>query len=154
MKIAHAAAVAMYPGRMVGVVIDKRLIAATAELGDLRLSRVLLRDDSHFDWLVLVPRRAGPRQLIDLGRDDRAVLMEEIAAACEALRDAAQPEAVDVAIQAGQSAQLHAHVVGRRNGDRLGLVAAWERLPRRPLPEDELRSRLRRLRALLGLPRL
>lgn len=144
----------MYSLRMVGVIIDQRLIEDSEELGDLRLCRALLRDDADFDWIVLVPRRVGLRHLLDLPRTDRAVLMDEIAAAFEALRDGAKPERIDVEIAGGPTSQLHASIVGSRHDSPDLRHAAWDGVPRRPLPREELRSRGRRLRALLGLPRL
>ena len=68
--------------------LDPKLAADTLLVGDLSLSRVLLMNDARYDWLILVPRRAGLVELTDLGRDDRAALMEEIAVASAALRAA------------------------------------------------------------------
>ena len=38
--------------------MHRKLLADTANLGDLPLSRVLLMNDANYPWLVLVPRRA------------------------------------------------------------------------------------------------
>ncbi|EAQ33943.1 Histidine triad (HIT) protein [Nitrobacter sp. Nb-311A] len=51
----------------------------TVGIGDLPLSRLLLSKDASYPWLILVPRRPGAIEIIDLDRDDRARLMTEIA---------------------------------------------------------------------------
>ena len=50
--------------------IDPRLTADTLVIGELPLSRLLLMDDARWPWLILVPRIAGARELIDLDGND------------------------------------------------------------------------------------
>ena len=61
--------------------LDPRLAADTLAIGDLALSRVLLMNDARYPWLILVPRREGLRELVDLDRARARELMEEIARA-------------------------------------------------------------------------
>ena len=42
-------------------------------VGDLALDRVLLMNDANYPWLVLVPRRAGLRELYELDAADLAM---------------------------------------------------------------------------------
>ena len=100
--------------------LAQRLAEDCRVLGDLPLSRVLLCRDSRFPWLVLVPRRAGIVELIDLSAEERGLLMEEIAEASAVLRDLTSPDKLNVAALGNQVPQLHIHVVARRHGD-----AAW-----------------------------
>src|SRR5690242_9320774 len=55
--------------------LDRRLAADTVAIGDLPLCRVLLNDDGNFPWLILVPRREGAIELIDLDEATRVTLM-------------------------------------------------------------------------------
>ena len=48
-------------------------------VGDLALDRVLLMNDANYPWLVLVPRRAGLRELYELDAADLAVFWQESA---------------------------------------------------------------------------
>jgi diadenosine tetraphosphate (Ap4A) HIT family hydrolase len=91
-------------------------------IGDLPLSRLLLSKDANYPWLILVPRRAGAVEIIDLDRDDRASLMTEIGQVCEALKDITGCDKLNVAALGNQVPQLHLHIIARRNGD-----AAWPR---------------------------
>jgi diadenosine tetraphosphate (Ap4A) HIT family hydrolase len=102
--------------------LDPRLVADTHRNGDLPLSRVLLFDDTRFPWLVLVPRRAGMRDLIDLPRDDQHQLLDEINRCAHVLHALDRPHKLNVAALGNVVAQLHVHVIARHTGD-----AAWPR---------------------------
>jgi len=102
--------------------LDARLAADTHVVGDLELSRVLLMDDARFAWLIVVPRRAGMRDLIDLALDDQHVLLREIGRCAHALRDMEKPDKLNIAALGNVVAQLHVHVIARHQHD-----AAWPR---------------------------
>ncbi len=46
--------------------LHPQLAADTVPVGDLPLARVLLATDASYPWLILVPRRPGLTELIDL----------------------------------------------------------------------------------------
>ena len=101
-------------------------IAAVSEpLASLKLCDARLMTDARFPWIVLVPRRAGARELEHVTNGDRAQLMEEIIAAGAAVRaigaGLGRPvEKLNVGALGNIAPQLHVHVVGRRADD-----AAW-----------------------------
>ncbi len=99
--------------------LDPRLAADTLPAGHLPLCEVRLMNDARFPWLVLVPRRAGARELHDLCPADRALLMEE-ATAASAMLAARGAFKVNVGALGNIVAQLHVHVVARMPDD-----AAW-----------------------------
>ena len=99
-----------------------QLAADTHVVGEFALSRVLLMDDARFPWLILVPRRAGMRELIDLAPAEQHLLLDEIARCSTALRDIFAPDKLNVAALGNVVAQLHVHVIARRRDD-----AAWPR---------------------------
>ena len=100
--------------------LDPRLEADGPAVADLPLSHVRLVDDARFFWLVLVPRRADRVEIMDLAPEDRAVLMEEIAAVSQVLKDITGCAKLNVAALGNMVPQLHVHVVARNPGD-----AAW-----------------------------
>ena len=97
--------------------LDPRLAADTFSIGDLSLSRALLMNDARHPWLILVPRRAGLTELVDLDRAERTLLMEEIALASEALRTLPQVDKINVGALGNIVRQLHLHIVARTIGD-------------------------------------
>jgi diadenosine tetraphosphate (Ap4A) HIT family hydrolase len=102
--------------------LDPRLAADTCVVGDFELSRVLLMDDARFPWLILVPRRAGLRELIELPRDDQHVVLDEINRCAHVLHALHKPDKLNIAALGNVVPQLHIHVVARHAHD-----AAWPR---------------------------
>ena len=100
--------------------LHPQLAQDTVPVGDLALSRLLLANDANYPWLILVPRRAGLVEIIDLSGHHRLELMEEIADAASALKAIIECEKLNIAALGNQVAQLHVHVIARRHSD-----AAW-----------------------------
>jgi len=118
-------------------VLDSRLAADAFVLGDMLLSRVLLMNDARFPWLIVVPRRPALRELIDLASTERSILMEEIARASAALKEATRAEKLNVAALGNQVEQLHVHVIARFAGDPAWPHPVWGRGPATPYAPDE-----------------
>ena len=102
--------------------LDARLANDSAPVADLPLSTVRLMNERSWPWLILVPRRAGLVELIDLDAEGRARLMEEIARAAGALRALYRPDKLNVAALGNVVHQLHVHVIARFRSD-----PAWPR---------------------------
>jgi diadenosine tetraphosphate (Ap4A) HIT family hydrolase len=102
--------------------LHPQLLKDTLEIGDLPLSRVLVIKDAHYPWLLLVPRRAGAVEIIDLGEVEQAQLMTEITRVSRALKDVTQCDKLNVAALGNAVPQLHVHLIARRTTD-----AAWPR---------------------------
>ena len=100
--------------------LDPKIAAATLGVISLELCDLRLQNDARFPWLVLVPRRPGAVEIIDLAKADRAALFEEINAVSAALLTATRCDKLNVAALGNQVRQLHVHVVARFAGD-----AAW-----------------------------
>lgn len=130
--------------------LDPRLAADGPALGDLPLCHVRLVNDARFFWIVLVPRRAGLVEIMDLPARDRGVLMEEIAAAGAALKSESGCEKLNVAALGNMVSQLHVHLVGRRAGDAAWPGPVFGVGTREPLGV-ELDVRVAQLRIALGL---
>ena len=132
--------------REAGFELDPRLAGDTAFVADRELCRVLLMDDAHFPWLILVPRRAGMAELDDLDEDDRALLMQEILVAMKMLRATVPCEKLNVGALGNIVRQLHVHVVARREGDPAWPEPVWGHGPTQrytPDARDTLVARLR-----------
>lgn len=105
--------------------LDPKLAAEAIVVGDLLLSRVLLKNDARRPWVILAPRRPALTELGDLAAPERSILMEEIAAASSALRDLYNPSGVNVATQVDDVAQLHVHVIARQDGEPAFPDSLW-----------------------------
>ena len=102
--------------------LDSRLDNDSLFLMDWPLCRVLRMNDRAYPWLILVPRRTGVRDIIDLATADQALLLGEIGQASRAIKKALKPEKLNVAALGNVVPQLHVHVIGRFTDD-----PAWPR---------------------------
>jgi len=114
--------------------LDTRLAADTIPVGNLDLSALRLMTDQRFPWTVLIPRRVAVRELFELTRADRALLMDEIAGVSEALARLTGAHKMNVAALGNQVAQLHVHIVARTEDDAAWPNAIWGKGAPEPYP--------------------
>lgn len=100
--------------------LDPRLRDDSIPVANLGLCSLRLIDDRRFPWLLLIPRRPGCVELLDLQAKDQAQLWREILAVSGVLKDRLQPDKLNVAALGNQVAQLHVHLIARYRED-----AAW-----------------------------
>ena len=118
--------------------LHPQLEADTRPVAKLPLCRVLLMNDSRFPWLILVPERAGVREIHQLAPADRAVLIEEIAAVAQAFERLTRAGKMNVAALGNQVPQLHVHVIARFAGDPAWPNPVWTKPGAMPYAEAEL----------------
>lgn len=109
--------------------LHAQLARDTLALGDLALSRVLMMNDANYPWLVLVPRRAGLVEILDLAEDDQARLMSEITGAARVLKQETTCDKLNIAALGNMVPQLHVHIIARRHGDAAWPKPVWGAAP-------------------------
>ena len=102
--------------------LHPQIVRDTIEVGDLPLSHLRLMNDTTYPWLLLMPRRPGAVEIIDLDEEDRVGLMREIALVSAVLKAHTGCDKLNVASLGNAVPQLHVHVIARFRGD-----AAWPR---------------------------
>lgn len=136
---------------MSGFVLDARLAADTHEIGELGLCRALLMDDARFAWLILVPRIAGARELIDLDAGDQQVLLAEVVRVGRALESLVQPDKLNIAALGNVVPQLHVHVIARHTGDAAWPQPVWGFGTREPCDAADRDARIAAIRTALAM---
>jgi len=121
----------------------------TVEVPRLRLCRVLLMKDRRFPWLILVPERESVREIHELPADDRAILIEEIAQASEALMRLSRPDKLNVGALGNIVPQLHVHVIARFATDPAWPGPVWGSGAAVPYGDDEMEEIRGRLQMIL-----
>ena len=127
--------------------LDPKLAQDTVPIGDLALARVLLANDANYPWLILVPRRPGLIELIELEENAQVQLLREVAAAARALKSITECDKLNIAALGNQVAQLHVHVIARRHSDAAWPKPVWGAAPPaayNPTVRDGLIGALRR----------
>ena len=130
--------------------LDARLLADTHAIGELPLSDLLLMDDARFPWLILVPRIAGARELIDLDERDQQSLIGEMNLVGRMLETLLRPDKLNVAALGNIVPQLHVHVIARFIGDAAWPQPVWGHGERLAYTEGSRAQRIAQVRAALS----
>ena len=123
----------------------------TETIGDLALSRLLVSNDSNYPWLLLVPRRPGASEIIDLDTADQHQLLSEIAVVSGSLKAVTACDKLNVAAIGNLVAQLHVHIVARRRDDPAWPKPVWGAVPARAWDPAARALLITALRASIGM---
>ncbi len=129
--------------------LHPQLADDTHPLTTLSLCELRLMDDANYPWLILVPRVADAREMIDLDTAQRRQLTDEIDFAARLLRTAFRPYKLNIAALGNMVEQLHVHVIGREQGDPAWPAPVWGRVAARPYSPEQLVARIAQLQAAL-----
>ena len=130
--------------------LHPRLGADSTPVCDLDVCAVRLLEDVRWPWLVLIPRRAGLRDLHDLQAADLQAVIQEAAAAGRVLAELTHADKINTAALGNVVEQLHVHVVARRRGDTNWPHPVWG-YPGRAAYDEATRTWLtERVRAALA----
>lgn len=118
----------------------------TIDIGDLPLSRVLVVKDANYPWLLLVPRRSGASEILDLDEVEQAQLMTEIVRAARALKLVTRCDKLNIAALGNVVPQLHVHLIARRATDAAWPKPVWGQVPAISHDQTEVSVFIRELR--------
>ncbi|MFN7783608.1 MAG: HIT domain-containing protein [Lysobacterales bacterium] len=129
--------------------LDPRLEGDSLPVAELGLCSLRLMDDQRFPWLLLVPRRAGLRELFELPAFEQAELLIELNHAASALSAVAAPHKLNLGALGNIVQQLHIHLVARQPDDVAWPGPVWGSGARQPYPPAEAQALITRLQQAL-----
>lgn len=130
--------------------LHPQLAADTVVIGDLPLGRVLLSNDANYPWTILVPRRAGIREIHELSEADQQQLLRESSWLARALIAEFAPTKLNIAALGNVVPQLHVHHIARFDHDPAWPAPIWGRVPATTYDAADRAVRIASLRARLG----
>lgn len=104
---------------------------------DLPLCRVLLEDESHYPWVMLVPRRMGISRIMELPISDQLLLLQELDLVQKVLWKQFNPAQLNVAALGNKTPQLHVHVIARQTNDPAWPNTVWDHPVRASYPAEQ-----------------
>jgi len=110
---------------MTSFTLDPRLENDSVFICDWNLSHVRLHRNAAFPWLLLMPRRDGMRDIIDLSEPDQEEFLREIRFASQVMKKLYDPTKLNVANLGNIVSQLHVHVVARFDTDEAWPGPIW-----------------------------
>lgn len=105
--------------------LHQQLAQDTVMVCQLTICQVLLMQDARFPWLILVPKKAGLRELHDLDSDDYHQVMDEVATVSKAMQTLTDAHKMNVASLGNQVPQLHIHIIARQPADPAWPGPVW-----------------------------
>jgi diadenosine tetraphosphate (Ap4A) HIT family hydrolase len=129
-----------------GFALHPQLAKDCHRLGRFELGLLLLMNDAHYPWFILVPQRPGLREIYELDEAGQALLLRESTALARALMTAYRGDKLNVAALGNMVPQLHLHHIVRHAGDPAWPAPVWGKQPPRPYGAAELQQRLDTLR--------
>jgi len=130
--------------------LHPRLQADCFLVGHLALCELLMMNDTHYPWFVLVPRRPDLNEIYQLSGPDRQLLLVESCVLSETLQTIYRPDKLNIAAIGNLVPQLHIHHVARYRTDIAWPAPIWGKLPPEPYTQKQADSRIRQLREGLG----
>lgn len=107
-------------------IIDERIQSTGFTLAEWPLSRVFLKNEQTYPWVILVPRKNNVQEIHQLDKADQHVLMEEINQLSLIMRDYFNPSKLNIGALGNVVPQLHVHVVARQQDDPLWPQGVWQ----------------------------
>lgn len=117
---------------------------------DLPLCQVLLEDNQHYPWLLLVPRRANSSRMMDLSAEDQLLLLQEMDFVQNLLWNEFKPTQINVAAIGNKTPQLHVHIIARFEHDPAWPQTVWDHPMKTPYDDELKKSIVDRLVFLLS----
>lgn len=121
---------------MTHFVLDSQLARDSIPVCELNLCDVRLINDSHYPWLILIPRIAGIVEVIDLSTSQQTQLWNESALVCKMLKQIHDPDKLNVAAIGNLVSQCHVHHIARFTHDKTWPAPVWGKHSAKPYPDQ------------------
>jgi diadenosine tetraphosphate (Ap4A) HIT family hydrolase len=132
--------------------LHPQLAADTIPIGNLPHCRLLLMNNAHFPWLILVPRGEGLREIFDLPPEKYALVMDEVRSVAETFHTHTQAHKMNIATLGNMVPQLHIHIIARFENDVAWPNPVWNcGVAAHGYEEEEKQALLSTLREITNL---
>ena len=119
--------------------VHPRLLKSSVEVAVRNGCHILLKDNCHFPWVIIVPEVAeGVEDLHQLSAEQYGEVMFLIRAVSRVVEDYFRPDKLNVACIGNQVRQMHLHVVGRSEDDPAWPGVVWSSDAKKPYPPERL----------------
>jgi diadenosine tetraphosphate (Ap4A) HIT family hydrolase len=105
--------------------LHPQLMKDTCPIGALPLCHLLLMNNAHYPWVIMVPKPVNLKEITDLSPSQRGILMEEIALVMQIMEQVYSPDKINMAALGNVVAQLHVHVIARYTQDHAWPQPVW-----------------------------
>jgi len=97
--------------------INKNFIKNSYYIKDLKLCTVRLINNSHFPWIILIPKRKSVTDITELKRKDQIFLLNEIVFCSKIMKKLFKTSKLNIEKIGNKVPQLHIHIIARNKKD-------------------------------------
>jgi diadenosine tetraphosphate (Ap4A) HIT family hydrolase len=126
-------------------ILDSKLSQDSFVVCDLKISQLLLMNDSNYPWLILVPKKADLIELTDLSFEEQLEVLREINLIGEVLKEEFSVQKLNIAALGNVVKQLHIHVIGRFENDASFPKPVWGAVASKPYEERVAQELIKKL---------
>ena len=131
--------------------LHERLQLDCISIGRFDLCQILMMNDSQFPWFILVPEKAGIREIYQLSKAERHTLAEESSYLAENLAILYKADKVNIAAIGNLVPQLHIHHIVRYQTDKAWPAPIWGKFAAIPYTQLQILDDTARVKAQLKL---
>jgi diadenosine tetraphosphate (Ap4A) HIT family hydrolase len=134
--------------------LHPRLQQDCINIGRFELCRLLMMNDSQYPWFILVPEIADIKEIYQLARPERTLLMEESSYLAKNLQQIYKADKMNIATIGNIVSQLHVHHIVRYQTDRVWPAPIWGKSVAVSYTEQQISDTRTRLKNCLRLMEL
>jgi diadenosine tetraphosphate (Ap4A) HIT family hydrolase len=105
--------------------LHPRLKEDCIAIGRFNLCQLLMMNDNQYPWFILVPEKAGIKEIYQLSKPDRQTLTEESSYLAKNLAALFKADKMNIATIGNLVPQLHIHHVVRYQTDKAWPAPIW-----------------------------
>lgn len=126
--------------------LDEQLAKDTIPIATLPLCQLLMMNDAHYPWFILVPQRVGASEIFLLNETDQQQFLKESSWLAAALQNAFNPIKINIAALGNVVRQLHIHHVARFESDAAWPAPIWGKVPPQAMDAASIENRISQLK--------
>jgi diadenosine tetraphosphate (Ap4A) HIT family hydrolase len=129
--------------------LHPRLKQDCIAIGRFDLCQLLMMNDSQYPWFILVPEKAGIKEIYQLGKTERHVLTEESSYLAENMAELYNADKMNIAAIGNLVPQLHIHHIVRYQSDRAWPAPIWGKFAAVPYTRQQITDNIDRVKERL-----
>ena len=132
------------------ITLNPQLKKGSIALGEFQLCSLLLINDSHYPWFILLPNREDISEIFQLSSTDQQQLIIESSFFSKVLEQAFNADKINVAALGNVVPQLHIHHIARYKNDTCWPDPVWGAVPAIPYTDHQQQTVIDTLQPLLS----
>jgi diadenosine tetraphosphate (Ap4A) HIT family hydrolase len=131
--------------------LHPRLKEDCIAIGRFDLCQLLMMNDSQYPWFILVPEKAGIKEIYQLSKPEQHTLTEESSYLAEKLATLYKADKLNIAAIGNLVPQLHIHHVVRHQTDKAWPAPIWGKFDAIPYTQQQISENIARVKKQLKI---